>query len=61
MARIEVEYFSNALVRPITFRVVLPNDPRAEVPGIQKPYNPHIDRPMKNDKFMLDVNPAFSI
>ena len=47
MARIEVEYFSNALVRPITFRVVLPNDPRAEVPGIQKPYNPHIDRPMK--------------
>ncbi len=47
MARIEVEYFSNALVRPITFRVVLPNDPRAEVPGIQKPYNPHMDRPMK--------------
>ena len=47
MARIQIEYFSNALVRPINFRVVLPNDPRAEVPGIQKPYNPHMDRPMK--------------
>ena len=44
MARIEVEYFSNALVRPITFRVVLPNDPRD---GIPQEENPYMRRPMK--------------
>ena len=47
MARIEVEYFSNALVRPVSFRVVLPNDFRAGLPGIQRPENPHLNRPMK--------------
>ncbi len=47
MARIEVEYFSNALVRPVTFRAVIPNDFRAAVPGIQAPVNPHMERPMK--------------
>ena len=47
MARIEVEYFSNALVRPVSFRVVLPNDFRAGLPGTQRPENPHLNRPMK--------------
>ncbi|MBR6322212.1 MAG: esterase [Lachnospiraceae bacterium] len=44
MARIEVEYFSNALVRPITIRVVIPNDPRLDIPRAE---NPYLARPMK--------------
>ncbi len=47
MARIEVEYFSNALVRPVQIRLVVPTDPRAAVPGIQLPDNPYLNRPMK--------------
>ena len=44
MARIEVEFFSNALVRPVTFRCVLPNDPRDGIPAEETPWN---SRPMK--------------
>lgn len=44
MAKIEVEYFSNALVRPITIRVVIPNDPRLDIPQVE---NPYLRRPMK--------------
>ena len=32
MANITVRYFSNCLVRPTTFELFLPNDPRADVP-----------------------------
>ena len=44
MAKIEVEYFSNALVRPITIRVVIPYDPRLDIPQVE---NPYLRRPMK--------------
>ncbi len=44
MARFDIEYFSNALVRPVRIHVVIPNDPRLDIPQEKNPYR---DRPMK--------------
>ena len=44
MARFDVEYFSNALQRPVRVHVVIPNDPRLDIPQQENPYR---ERPMK--------------
>ena len=32
MAKLQIEYFSSALIRPVMFRMFLPNDPRGQAP-----------------------------
>ncbi|MBR6891177.1 MAG: alpha/beta hydrolase fold domain-containing protein [Clostridia bacterium] len=43
MAQLQVEYYSNCLIRPVQFKVLLPNDPNDQWPPEQK----FKDRPMK--------------
>lgn len=44
MSKLSIEFFSTSLVRPVSFQMFLPNDPRPEV-NLQE--NPYYQRPTK--------------
>ncbi len=39
MAYFNIEFFSNALVRPVSFKMYIPNDPETDNPHDENPYN----------------------
>lgn len=45
MATLNIEFFSKTLIRPVAFRLLLPNDTR--VPAQELAANPHYQRPAK--------------
>jgi len=44
MSNISIDFFSNSLLRPVTFEMYIPNDFRTDIP---RQHNPHYDRNCK--------------